>query len=183
MFDIPRLPATGANSGDNSVGHGVPELVLEFDGRTWTLDPSRSYALGRDPQGEVVFDDARVSWRHATVRFDGRTWVVEDHGSTNEGYVLGLYQDVLDRTPTPDEVAVWVTLLNDGASRNAVATVFLNSVEYRTELITSYYETFLQRTPDPGGLAVWLTAFQLGAKDQEVLAAIFGSPEGYALWS
>ncbi len=89
MFDIPRLPATGANSGDNSVGHGVPELVLESDGRTWTLDPSRSYALGRDPQGEVVFYDARVSWRHATVRFDGRTWVVEDHGSTNGTFVHG----------------------------------------------------------------------------------------------
>ncbi|WP_338485625.1 FHA domain-containing protein [Streptomyces sp. SCSIO 75703] len=67
----------------------MPELVLESDGRTWTLDPSRSYALGRDPQGEVVFDDARVSWRHATVRFDGRTWVVEDHGSTNGTFVHG----------------------------------------------------------------------------------------------
>ncbi|MBQ0830260.1 FHA domain-containing protein [Streptomyces tagetis] len=67
----------------------MPELVLESQGRTWTLDPSRSYALGRDPQGEVVFDDARVSWRHATVRFDGRTWVIEDHGSTNGTFVHG----------------------------------------------------------------------------------------------
>lgn len=76
-------------SGDNSVGHGVPELVLESNGRTWTLDPSRSYALGRDPQGELVFDDARVSWRHATISFNGRGWVVEDHGSTNGTFVHG----------------------------------------------------------------------------------------------
>ncbi|MFE0865613.1 FHA domain-containing protein [Streptomyces rochei] len=67
----------------------MPELVLESNGQTWTLDPSRSYALGRDPQGELVFDDARVSWRHATIRFDGRSWVVEDHGSTNGTFVHG----------------------------------------------------------------------------------------------
>ncbi|MEU3411049.1 FHA domain-containing protein [Streptomyces sp. NPDC006658] len=67
----------------------MPELVLETNGRTWTLDPSRPYTLGRDPQGDIVFDDARVSWRHATVSFNGHSWVVEDHGSTNGTYVQG----------------------------------------------------------------------------------------------
>ncbi|MEU9403387.1 FHA domain-containing protein [Streptomyces sp. SID4985] len=67
----------------------MPELVLESNGRTWTLDPSRSYALGRDPRGDIVFEDARVSWRHATVRFDGQGWVIEDHGSTNGTFVQG----------------------------------------------------------------------------------------------
>ncbi|MCX3290892.1 FHA domain-containing protein [Streptomyces sp. NEAU-H22] len=67
----------------------MPELVLESNGRTWTLDPSRAYTLGRDPQGDVVFDDARVSWRHATVSFNGHSWVIEDHGSTNGTFVQG----------------------------------------------------------------------------------------------
>ncbi|WP_312038442.1 FHA domain-containing protein [Streptomyces galbus] len=67
----------------------MPELVLESNGRTWTLDPSRAYTLGRDPQGDIVFDDARVSWRHATVSFDGRGWVIEDHSSTNGTYAQG----------------------------------------------------------------------------------------------
>lgn len=89
MFDIPRLPKMGASSGDNSVGHGVPELVLELNGRTWTLDPSRPYTLGRDPQGDVAIDDARVSWRHATISWGGRSWVIEDHGSTNGTFVQG----------------------------------------------------------------------------------------------
>ncbi|MER6029299.1 FHA domain-containing protein [Streptomyces sp. NPDC001851] len=71
------------------MGHGVPELVLESNGRTWTLDPSRPYTLGRDPQGDIVFDDARVSWRHATVSFNGSSWVIEDHGSTNGTFVQG----------------------------------------------------------------------------------------------
>ncbi|MGW5679586.1 FHA domain-containing protein [Streptomyces sp. NPDC003860] len=71
------------------MGHGVRELVLELNGKTWTLDPSRSYALGRDPQGDVVFEDARVSWRHASISWSGRGWVIEDHGSTNGTYVEG----------------------------------------------------------------------------------------------
>ncbi|OKK08626.1 ABC transporter ATP-binding protein [Streptomyces sp. CB03234] len=67
----------------------MPELVLELNGRTWALDPSRSYTLGRDPQGDLVIDDARVSWRHATISWNGRSWVIEDHGSTNGTYVQG----------------------------------------------------------------------------------------------
>ncbi|MGW0907590.1 FHA domain-containing protein [Streptomyces sp. NPDC002853] len=67
----------------------MPELVLELNGRTWTLDPSRSYTLGRDPQGDLALDDARVSWRHATISWSGRSWVIEDHGSTNGTYVQG----------------------------------------------------------------------------------------------
>ncbi|WP_101254451.1 FHA domain-containing protein [Streptomyces barkulensis] len=71
------------------MGHGVPELVLELNGRTWTLDPSRPYTLGRDPQGDLVVDDARVSWRHATLRWGGEGWLLEDHGSTNGTYTQG----------------------------------------------------------------------------------------------
>ncbi|MFE9297042.1 FHA domain-containing protein [Streptomyces niveus] len=60
-----------------------------MNGRTWTLDQSRSYSLGRDPQGDLVIDDARVSWRHATISWGGRGWAIEDHGSTNGTYVQG----------------------------------------------------------------------------------------------
>ncbi|MGY5005972.1 FHA domain-containing protein [Streptomyces griseus] len=71
------------------MGRGVPELVLELNGSTWTLDPSRTYTLGRDPQGDLSIDDARVSWRHATISWSGRSWSIEDHGSTNGTYVQG----------------------------------------------------------------------------------------------
>jgi ABC-type multidrug transport system ATPase subunit/pSer/pThr/pTyr-binding forkhead associated (FHA) protein len=71
------------------MGLGVPELVLELNGRTWTLDASRSYSLGRDPSGDLVIDDARVSWRHASVRRGERGWLIEDLGSTNGTFVQG----------------------------------------------------------------------------------------------
>ncbi|MEU8952535.1 FHA domain-containing protein, partial [Streptomyces sp. NPDC048489] len=67
----------------------MPELILELNGRTWTLDASRPFILGRDPKGDLVLDDARVSWRHATISWGGDSWVIEDHGSTNGTYIAG----------------------------------------------------------------------------------------------
>ncbi|MBA0050518.1 FHA domain-containing protein [Streptomyces sp. AJS327] len=77
----------------------MPELVLELNGQTWALDPSRTYSLGRDPQGDLVLDDARVSWRHATILWGGRGWVIEDHGSTNGTYVGGQRVQQLELGP------------------------------------------------------------------------------------
>jgi ABC-type multidrug transport system ATPase subunit/pSer/pThr/pTyr-binding forkhead associated (FHA) protein len=71
------------------MGLGVPELVLEVNEQTWPLDGSRSYSLGRDPQGDLVLDDPRVSWHHATIRRGERSWVVEDLGSTNGTFLQG----------------------------------------------------------------------------------------------
>ncbi|GAA3842552.1 FHA domain-containing protein [Streptomyces phyllanthi] len=36
-----------------------------------------------------MFDDARVSWRHATISWSGRSWVIDDHGSTNGTFAQG----------------------------------------------------------------------------------------------
>ncbi|MGP3685107.1 FHA domain-containing protein [Streptomyces sp. IBSNAI002] len=96
----------------------MPELVLELNGRTWTLDPSRSYSLGRDPQGDVVIDDARVSWRHATISWNGRGWGIEDHGSTNGTYVHGARVQQAELVPgTP----VHLGNATDGPRLNPVA--------------------------------------------------------------
>ncbi|MGW9024795.1 FHA domain-containing protein [Streptomyces sp. NPDC055722] len=93
----------------------MPELVLEVNGRTWTLDASRPYTLGRDPQGDIVFDDARVSWRHATISWNGRSWVIEDHGSTNGTFAQGHRVHQLEIGPGS---AVHLGNANDGPRLN-----------------------------------------------------------------
>ncbi|MDH6117428.1 FHA domain-containing protein [Kitasatospora sp. GAS204B] len=67
----------------------MPQLVLEINGQQRTLEPGRAYTIGRDPQADFPFDDARVSWRHATISFNGAAWQLEDHGSTNGTYLGG----------------------------------------------------------------------------------------------
>ncbi|WP_037571572.1 ABC transporter ATP-binding protein/permease [Phaeacidiphilus oryzae] len=67
----------------------APELVLEAAGRRLTLDPERSYRIGRDPQSDLVLEDSRVSWRHATVSHGRFGWVLEDRGSTNGTFLDG----------------------------------------------------------------------------------------------
>ncbi|WP_035841712.1 FHA domain-containing protein [Kitasatospora azatica] len=67
----------------------MPQLVLEINGQHRTLEPGQSYTIGRDPQADFPFDDARVSWRHATISFNGAAWQLEDHGSTNGTWAGG----------------------------------------------------------------------------------------------
>lgn len=67
----------------------APELVVEAEGHTQVLSPLRTYHVGRDPAGEVVLDDARVSWHHAVLRTAAGHWVVEDEQSTNGTYADG----------------------------------------------------------------------------------------------
>ncbi|GAA2742388.1 MULTISPECIES: FHA domain-containing protein [Kitasatospora] len=67
----------------------MPQLVVEIDGRQRVLEPGRAYTIGRDPNSDFPFDDARVSWRHATISFDGANWQLADHGSTNGTFVAG----------------------------------------------------------------------------------------------
>jgi hypothetical protein len=49
--------------------------------------------------------------------------------------------------------------------------------------VDSYYEIFLRRAADPAGQAHAVQLLASGSTDHEVLAFLFGSPEGYALWS
>src|SRR5215469_8368759 len=65
----------------------VPALVVRTQGFDRSLEPGRSYSIGRNPESDIVAEEARVSWRHAVLRLDGSTWLLEDAGSTNGTFV------------------------------------------------------------------------------------------------
>jgi hypothetical protein len=104
-------------------------------------------------------------------------------GGTNPSFITDLYSELLNRYPNTGEIAGWETLLDNGTSRLQVAEYFVITQEYRTNLVQADYMTFLLRPADTGGLAAWVNALNAGATDQPVLAQIFGSLEGYQLWS
>ena len=79
----------------------------------------------------------------------------QDHGSTNQGYVLAMNNQVLGRTPSANELNSWVSALNAGESRMAVAVGFLTSTEYQTDLVKGDYRLYLNRAADMSNLTYW----------------------------
>jgi hypothetical protein len=104
-------------------------------------------------------------------------------GGTNQGFITDLYHEVLNRNASDAEVAGWEAALDNGTSRLDVSVAFLTSQEYRTDVVQADYMMFLLRPADSGGQTAFVNALKAGATDQDVLAAIFGSAEGYQLWS
>ena len=73
---------------------GIGNPVLGPHHRSWcgprdlsgSCRPGRSYLIGRDPQCDIVVNDARVSLSHAVLRLEDGRWVLADNGSTNGTY-------------------------------------------------------------------------------------------------
>src|SRR6266567_3614627 len=66
-----------------------PVLFVQTQGSDRTLQAGPSYRIGRDPQSDIVVDDSRVSWQHATLRLEQGSWLLEDAGSTNGMFAGG----------------------------------------------------------------------------------------------
>ena len=62
--------------------------MVRAQGSDRNLPAGPAYRIGRDPDGDIVVNDPRVSWQHAVLQFDGTGWVLQDSGSTN-GTFLG----------------------------------------------------------------------------------------------
>ncbi|MFF8960738.1 FHA domain-containing protein [Streptomyces sp. NPDC014894] len=74
---------------ERPVAPTAPELVLETDDGSTVMSPSRDYHVGRDPESDIVLDDARVSWHHAVLRPERDHWTIEDENSTNGTFADG----------------------------------------------------------------------------------------------
>jgi ABC transport system ATP-binding/permease protein len=92
------------------VSSSAPALVVRTQGSDRSLEPGRSYSIGRNPDSDIVIDEARVSWRHAVLRLQGSTWLLEDVGSTNGTFVgvqrvqqVSITADTVVRLGHPDD--------------------------------------------------------------------------------
>lgn len=144
--------------------------------------------LGRnpDPIGAVAWTNVLLAGgtlEQVAAGLAGSAEFFVNQGTTNLGYLTALFQGVLNRAAGKSELDAWQGAFDAGASRHDVAVALLTSQEYRVDLVQSYYQTFLLRSADPIGLTSWVAALNAGATDQQVLAGIFGSIEGYLLWS
>jgi len=189
-----RAPDPSASTWVNELNSGASptSVVLAIEGSAEYLTDqvvalySRYLNRAPDPSGEQYWLNVLLQGGTLEEVAEGMVSSQEyfqDHGSTNTGYVTGLYNQVLNRSPSTSELDGWVNALNAGESRMAVAVSFLTSPEYRNDLVETDYNLYLGRAADSTGLTNWVNALDSGSTDQQVLAGILGSSEGYSKWS
>jgi uncharacterized delta-60 repeat protein len=109
--------------------------------------------------------------------FIGAPEYIANHGGQGAGWVTGMYQDLLGRTPAQSEVDGWVYALNQGMPPQQVAYGFAASAEREASRINGDYLALLGRPASPAEVQGWLAAFQAGFSNEDVVAGFAGSPE------
>lgn len=92
-------------------------------------------------------------------------------------FVSALYEQILHRLPTTDDVLYWGTHLNCELTRDELIAAIWQSPEHRHQQVEEYYLSYLNRNSEEAGRNYWVAAFQQGATEAEVKRAILTSPE------
>jgi hypothetical protein len=138
--------------------------------------------LGRNPALSEIFAWAAqmqrgLSEESVEAGFIGSWEYITNHGGPGAGWVTGLYQDLLGRTPAGYEVADWVQSLANGASPQAVAFGFAASAEREGERVAADYLKYLGRAASPTEVAGWVNHFLQGYSNETLIASFVGSWE------
>jgi len=91
----------------------------------------------------------------------------------NNSFVTGLYADVLSRNASSAEIAGFVQALQNGASRQQVARIFLTSTEAYMQSLDCDYRSLLRRVPDNQGEQTWLAMLGSGQIMPATVTQIF----------
>jgi hypothetical protein len=138
--------------------------------------------LGRTPTPDEVHEWAVNMQRGLTDEqlegsFVGSAEYVASHGGVGAGLVAGMYQDLLGRTATSDEVNYCLRQFRQGVTPQEFAYGIALSPEREGRRVVADYQQFLGRTPSADEKAVWVQAFQNGKSNEDVVAGFVGSDE------
>lgn len=106
------------------------------------------------------------------------------HGGTDVGFVSGLYQDILGRSPSTGDLELWVGWLRSGHSRSETASAIEASSEAAVTKVARWFQTDLGwTTPLPqlkaiGGVSALAGLLLQGASDSQVRAYILSQQGG-----
>lgn len=160
--------------------------------------------------GGAGYDTVRFSGdlEGATVtRTDGGVRVVTEYGESYtlanverlaffEDYVVfdqdgmaaqawRLYRAAFDRAPDREGLGFWISQLEHGMSREALAGHFITSSEFgplqsSSAFVMTLYHNVLDRDPDAAGLAYWTGAIDAGLSREQALVFFSDNPENLA---
>jgi hypothetical protein len=148
-------------------------------------------AAARDTDVALLQNGDRIEQVAAAVL--GSTEYFAKHGGTNDGFLTGVFTELLHRSAVnqsgnaidpvgTDARQGWNQVLNTGLSRYGVVSLIENGQEFQKLNVKDAYTNFLKRSADdePGGEAFWTAAGQQFGGAQ-VLAGILGSHESFQL--
>ncbi|WP_338760590.1 DUF4214 domain-containing protein [Massilia sp. METH4] len=170
MSDIETLSyAGGQGSSPTEVAARLYKGILGREGNGFELD----YWAGVLQSGYSAKDVATSFVNSAEAADLFRT-------SGSAGFVTGLYESVLGRTPAASEVEYWVGGIGQGLDRADLALQFVNSAEYLGQavevdlgssdvgMLLRLYYTMMNRAPDEAGLNFWLEQRANGASMRSI---------------
>lgn len=102
---------------------------------------------------------------------------------SNSAYVAQLYQNILQRAPSPSETAYWAGQLDTNAmTRGGVLLAFTDSAEHQSVssneiYVTMMYIGFLRRSPDAASFATWLNFLDANGSRDFMTQAFLDAPE------
>jgi hypothetical protein len=96
--------------------------------------------------------------------------------TNGQGFVQTLYNNLLGRTGTLNELNSWVNLLNSSGQRTVVNSL-LQSPEALGRIVDDFYLRFLGRTSDTAGRNGWISFLQSGGTEEQVETLFLTSPE------
>jgi hypothetical protein len=111
----------------------------------------------------------------SSTEFYNRAQQMVMSGTADERYITAIYEFVLNRQPTSAELNGWVSALPT-LGRAGVATAFVDSVEFRAEVVTAFYTNLLNRQADAAGLVAWASS---GLNLEQIREAFMASDEAF----
>jgi hypothetical protein len=110
--------------------------------------------------------------------FIGSLEYIQNHGGTGAAWVIGMYHDLLGRSPDPAGLQYWLNKLQQGVSPSSIAYGFSASPEREGQRVTDDYQHYLGRTPGAAEVAYWVDQFvNHGLVNEGVIAGFVASQE------
>jgi hypothetical protein len=169
------VPAVGATVAASAIVHSTESYVNMV-----TADYRQFLGRAPDAGGLNLFVaqlQNGVSQAVIDAEFVSSNEYIANHGNTANGFVQGLYDDLLGRTPSTLETNFWISELAAGATAGQVALGFTTSSEREAIIVNNDFFTLLGRAPDAAGFNFFVNALQSGATRADVESAIIGSNE------
>ena len=139
---------------------------------------------GPDPNGLNAWVELMLARRVTDERLEsgflGSAEYIQNNGGRGRGWVVGMYKDLLGRTPGESEVQSWLQAMANGMTEDQVAYGFAASAEREGQRVRENYRVYLERTPSQAEVDGYVAEFVAGRlTNEDVIARFIGSPEYY----